>query len=926
MEKILSGFATTLFPALSFESPWMLATLALLPLLWLLLRLTPPAPKTAMFPAIRFLFGLRDNEQTSARTPWWILLLRLLLAVAIILAAAHPVLNAVKVVPNQPLLLVIDDDWASARFWQNRKQELTQALDQAERAASPVRLLSTATPADGTALALSQEMTAADARVLAQALVPKPWTAERAAMLRLLEAMPRPDKPMRVVWLSNGLEDAQTPALMETFQRLGGGVTVLADHPATLPHVLLPPRTDAGGMSAEVSRVVDQGADSLAVRALNERGQVLGRFETTFEPGTKNATLRLSLPGELRNQVARLDIENETTAAAVVLLDERWRRHPVGIVSLKGEMAVPLLDDSYYVERALTPIAEIRRGTITALLKQELAVLFLGDHGSLTKEETTALQNWIGKGGILVRFSGPLLAGAEQGDGATALDSLLPVRLRSGSRVLGGAMSWSVPAGLAPFPENSPFFRLPVDHIQVSKQVLAEPSLDLNEKTWAHLSDGTPLVTAARRGEGWSVLFHTTAGPEWSDLALSGLFVDMLRRLNALSLGMPGRDDGLALAPQEILDGFGRLSSPSTSAHALTAAELEKAVPGPLTPPGIYGSVTARHALNLSPSLPRLAALKERPGVDMRSYGGLPVEQDLLPWLLSFALFLALIDTIASLALRGVFSGRRMGGKTMVWAALGLLAVAGGNTSDARAAATEDDAFLLQVTAHTPLAYVLTHDPQIDQISRDGLIGLNRILDYRTTAAMGEPIGIDIEQDSLYFYPSLYWPVTASQQPPSPAARDKINDYLRRGGMILFDTGTDNGFSAPLPRNDPTLARLSAGLKIPSLAPVTESHVLSRTFYLMRDFPGRFGGEPVWAATETSSNDGVSPVIIGAGGWAAAWATDARGQPRFAVIPGGERQREMAYRFGVNWIMYALTGNYKADQVHTPAILERLGR
>ena len=57
-----------------------------------------------------------------------------------------------------------------------------------------------------------------------------------------------------------------------------------------------------------------------------------------------------------------------------------------------------------------------------------------------------------------------------------------------------------------------------------------------------------------------------------------------------------------------------------------------------------------------------------------------------------------------------------------------------------------------------------------------------------------------------------------------------------------------------------------------------------------------------------------------------AWAVDGNGRPMFAVVPGGEQQREWAFRFGVNLVMYALTGNYKTDQVHVPALLERLGK
>ena len=104
-------------------------------------------------------------------------------------------------------------------------------------------------------------------------------------------------------------------------------------------------------------------------------------------------------------------------------------------------------------------------------------------------------------------------------------------------------------------------------------------------------------------------------------------------------------------------------------------------------------------------------------------------------------------------------------------------------------------------------------------------------------------------------------------------------------------------------------------------------HVLTRAFYLVQDFPGRWTGGQLWVERhEGGVNDGVSSLIIGSHDWAAAWALDDRRRPMFAVVPGGERQREYAFRFGINLAMYAMTGNYKADQVHLPAILERLGQ
>ena len=121
-----------------------------------------------------------------------------------------------------------------------------------------------------------------------------------------------------------------------------------------------------------------------------------------------------------------------------------------------------------------------------------------------------------------------------------------------------------------------------------------------------------------------------------------------------------------------------------------------------------------------------------------------------------------------------------------------------------------------------------------------------------------------------------------------------------------------------------------------ALEPVPEHHVLTKSFYLLRTFPGRFEGGSLWVEAETPRDsdqgrqarrvDGVSSIIITSNDLASAWAIDDGGRPLYPVVPGGERQREIAFRVGINIIMYVLTGNYKADQVHVPALLERLGQ
>ncbi len=900
--------------ALSFAVPWALAGLALLPVIWWLLRLTPPMPTIIRFPPVRLLLKLKTREESSAKTPLWLLIVRLTLAAAVILAAAHPLLNAgTRLTGKGPLVVIVDDGWAAAGNWPARRSTLSGFADHAEREGRPMVVLTTA-PGENDAAAVRM-MAAGDARKRFQGLQPKPWPTDRGKALKplLAERSLGDSRPGDVVWLSDGLEEPGGKPLADylpSLQRLGA-VTVISEPPPRLAMVLRPPEADGGALKLVAERPSPEGVASVRVRAVADDGTLLAREKLTFASGDAQATAELTLPTELLNRLARLEIEDAGTAGAVVLTDERWRRRPVGLVSGAGSgTQQPLLSDTYYLDRALKPFTEIRRGSVGELLNRPLAVLVLADPGQISPANQRAIRDWMETGGVILRFAGPLLAKSTSDDRA---DPLLPVRLRVGDRVIGGSMSWNRPAHLAPFEAASPFHGLAVSNeVVVRRQVLAQPALDLPGKTWARLDDGTPLVTADRRGKGWLILVHTTANAEWSNLPLSGLFVEMLRRVVALSQGVAAKSSGPPLEPLAILDGFGRLGPAPASARAIPADGFEAAAVTTATPPGYYGDRTARRALNLSAGLPRPRPIAGLPAGVARAHYGKAPEVDFRPALLTLAMLLALLDLAASLALRGMLYLRRAAPAAAIMLAL----MSGG----ARAAGPET--FALENSLETRLAYVLTGDREIDDTSRAGLTGLNVVLARRTAAELGPPQGVDPNRDELAFFPFLYWPVTPNAAAVGETARANVNKFLKNGGTILFDTRSAGGNA-----DVSSLRELARGLDIPPLVPVPPDHVLTRAFYLISEFPGRWNGSTLWVERAGERiNDGVSPVIAGGNDWAAAWAIDDAQRPIYPVVPGGERQREMAYRFGINLVMYTLTGNYKSDQVHIPAIMKRLGQ
>jgi len=911
---------------MGFAAPWLLVALAALPVLVWLLRVTPPAARRQSFPAIRLLRDLPAVEETPSRTPWWLLLLRILAAALIILGLSRPIWGPGAAVGGAgPLLIVMDDGWAAAADWPARVASASGALEAAGREGRRVALLTTAAAETGEAPRVSGLMPAEEARARLAALRPKAWAPDPAGAVAALVAF-RGQQPGAFVahYVTDGVEHqpggyaALTAALAE------GGALTLARAEAQPARMLMPPRAEADRLALRVAQLPVAGAGTAAVLARTGDGRTLARAEIAIPAGAREGEAVLELPVEIRNQVVRLDLEPAAGAAGVVLLDERFRRRPVGLLaSTETQADVPLIGDLYYLDRALSPYAEIRRGTLDALLARQLAVLILADRDLSDAREREAVNRWVREGGMLIRFAGPRMAENP--------DPLLPVPLRAGERQLGGAMTWERSQPLAPFPEGSPFAGLPVSaEILVERQVLAEPSAQLSARSWARLADGTPLVTFETRGAGRVVLFHVTAQAEWSNLPLSGLFVDMLRRLVALSAGVAGNEGGALLAPLESLDGFGRLGAAPPAAAAIAASQVEGAVPSPRQPPGWYGAqgrVSAgqgddaaayRRALNLSAGIAPPAPVGAAPsGAGVVTIGGIAADRDLGPWLLAAALLLLAFDMLVSLGLRGLLLRPALRGVLLA------MAVAAPAMAQAPGASQAGDG---SPSLATRLAYVVTGDAGVDETLRQGLAGLSDFVNRRSAAALAEPLAVVPGQDELAFFPLLYWTILPDAPAPNAAAVAALNGFMRNGGIILFDTrdeGSGEGFS---PGARAALRRVTRELSVPPLALVADDHVLRRAFYLLQDLPGRFTGGQVWVARDGDrANDSVSPVIVGGHDWAAAWAVDARGGNPHAVIPGGARQRILAYRFGMNLVIYALTGNYKGDQVHVPAILERLG-
>lgn len=940
---------------LAFASPWVLLALLALPVIWYLLRLTPPKPRSEFFPPFVILEQLRATEDTPAQSPWWLTLLRLAMAALVILAMAGPVFNPgeTPLRGEGPLLVVIDDGWASADSVELVQKSALSMVSAAEEAGRTVAIARTTDLAD----VAIEPLRAADARALLESGDNRAARPDHTLTAQRVQTAIAQTQFGEAVFFSDGLaRREETRALLGMLATINGPLLLARPQTSSLV-ALRPVENRPSNMVGTAIRSDSAASLPLRITAYDKNGLPLATAPALFAAGETEADFELSQPVEIRNQIVRVVVDNAQNAGAVQLLDDSNRRRVVGLISgQSADISQPLLSPLYYINRALLPFSDLRAAdtanideAVDDLLNQNVSAMVLADVGTLPEQAREQITGFLEEGGLVIRFAGPRLA-------ANPASALLPVELVQGDRFIGGALSWETPKSVAPFEPASPFFGLktPGD-VTVSRQVLALQSQDLENRTWARLEDGTPLVTASQLGEGWLVLFHVNSDNNWSNLPLSGTFVEMLRRTVNLarSTGVKPLDDAqLRLPPMEVLDGRGSMVPPPLGVKPLVLEGTAEPQVSLENPPGFYGTEDGFRALNLMGEADTLTTLQPSmvPAGTQTMTLATSSSFTLRPWLLLAAMVLFLADCLAVLWFAGLLKGSAgkpakplarpasANSAILLAAILGLFAWGGAYVPEAMAqSATAEDGLDYSAALRTRFAYVVNGNDEIDRISRAGLLGLTRFVASRTALEPGDPVGVDVATDELSFYPFLYWAVDQGTPSPGEEAMARVDAYMKQGGTVLFDTrdqisGVLNNGSG----GNRKLREILASLDVPPLEPVPSDHVLTKAFFLLDSFPGRFQGGDLWveqigAADEAElrparAGDGVSTIMITSNDFAGAWAIDEQSRSLLPITPPVPGQREYAFRVGVNIVMYTMTGNYKADQVHVPALLERLGQ
>jgi Domain of unknown function (DUF4159)/Aerotolerance regulator N-terminal len=904
----------TMFGPFGFTMPLALLALIGLPIIWLVVRAIPPRAQDNVFPPAEILRTLPKTEETPAKAPPWLAILRAIAMVLAIIGLSGPVLNPPQTQDDRPLLIVIDNGWSAAPNW---SQTIEEASAAARSATGPVRIIGTAPQA------LEQDridvLLPARAAANLAASVPQPILSDHMGTAGRLSGLPT---GQRVLWFSDNVARPGTPNLARALGRLGSVKLRVIASP-----VVAITRAEATSDGFSLTLLGSAAAKTdVTLAALNTRSRAIAEAQMPLT----NAAVTLPVETALTRDVAALQVTGARSAGGVYLLDAFDRRVRTGLVAARQDDQ-PLLSDAHYLEEALRPYAEITRGDIERLASSGLDAILLPDAAALPAREEEALKAFVTKGGILVRFAGPRLISA----GASAT---LPAPIAPDARALRGALAWDTAGSLGGFDRTGPFAGLTIPpEARINQVAVFAPTPEggpsaATPQIWARLNDGTALVSAAPLGTGWRVLFHTTAGPAWSDVAFSGLQVSMLRRVLARAASSALPANAIAptapLKPTLVLDGYGNLRAPGSEHLSIAPQNVGNARADARHPPGIYEGGGSRLILQGAPRDTFLPALPLLPGVERISR---PQDSPLAwgPPLLSIGVVMIVLDIILALIFAGQwklptrFKWPSKAVAASVLCALGISAFGWSGDAQAQPLPPSPPASQQRV-GDVSLAYIRTGDAATDARARAGLEGLSRVLAARTSVEPGPVVAVDPSKDDLALFPLLYWLLPDNPMETSSDSARALDRYMKSGGVVFVDS-RGAGREAATAR---AIARAALrGIEAPPLEPVPDGHVLTKAFYILRGFPGRYQNARLWVETEASAaasaNDGVSPLIVGDGDWASAWAS-APAIVQYGANSVTQRNQEIATRVGVNVVLYALTGNYKADQVHFETLLKRL--
>ena len=894
------------FSKIFFTYPFFLLAFFLFPFIWRFLKTVPPSPKLKKFPAIVFLAKNKSMDNKPEKNSNLIVVLRLLLLSFIILGFSQPQINRSNndIVSN---LIIIDNSRFSSLAWKSTINKITQLILENNNEQNNFSIITTTESTKNNLFYLHGKNSSEILESLSS-LKPFPWDPNYSLLKKKINNFEK--KFDNIYWFTEPIDIKDKTGLFDELSK--NNIKIFNINEEKIPPIIKFKSQKNDNFNFEIFhplKIFNEG--TIDCYSFDNRLLFKTSFKTNLiqQQNFYVSEVQLAVPSSLKNKIDYFRFNNINSSSTKVFLSETQKKKTVGIIETNQNNQTLNFDSgNYFVEKALKTNFEIKKNSFDKILDKEIKLLFVDDQFINYDESIEELEKWINDGGTLVKFAGENFI--------KDIESLSHKKLRSafsltGKKIsIGGKLSLKQSLNLLEVSDESPLHGLEIpNEIEITKYIESSPSSSYrNINVWLRLENGTPLISSISQSKGQIILFHIPCNTTWSNLTLSYFFVDILQKIVDQSKGVKLRENR-TLKPFKNLDAFGELVDPSPQSLNITNINMLKTLKINFNhPPGLYKDVYGIYALNSGRSNQlkfKLSRFNNKISFDQK-YNEKNI--NLRNSLFVLAIFLFITDTIVTL-----FSRQLLNFKKLIFSIFFLFL----------SISLELKAEKIEISeiSENKIGYILNGNPEIDEVSYNGLKNLSDIITQKTAAIFTDPKSIDLKKDKLFSFPLIYW-ATNTEVKSLPK---KIKQYINDGGLLLIDCKLNQDeiiIDKCLKRFETLLESNFPG----NLEILNKSHAIAKSFYLLKNFPGR-RNEPVFFFKSNSLKfDNASSVVFGNNDWTGAWAKNNEDDFLFPILENNPNQRNMSFRFGLNLLIYSLTGNYKTDQVHIPEILKRMDK
>lgn len=868
-----------IFKRISFENSLILWLLLSLPIIFFISKLRPQKKYFGKFAGFFILKQIETTSNIPKNSPLWLKVLRTIFGFCLIIGFSGPYLiEHSNQTDKKPILFIVENDVALGNEIDEINNSIKAIITNPNNIGREYKIIALFDPQKilENNKSINFQIDVANFKINRETIIPK------------IKAI---NNEYEIHYFTNDIE-SQSDNLFFEILKTKSNNNIFAHRPqknfATIKTITNDNNTLKLGIFATKS-------DIFKINAFDKNGQNIAKFNAN-----SNAA-NLTIGQDKISKIAYFEIEGQKNAGGVFIIDKNLIK-PIVLSPKLINTEQPLISDAHFIWSSLKIFANPIDLEFDKIHKQNPNAIIFGDIAGFNNNETRILKNYMENGGTIIRFIGPKAI-------ANPNDEILSANISSQIHKITTGFGVK-PVVLLPFAKNSSF-----SNIQIPQNILVQNSIHFAQSAKpseiiAQLSDGSPYLSMKNFGRGKLYMFHINAAPIWSNAALSTFHMELIKEIiiqskfivkNAYDLNIQ-----TTLNQTIEINKNGNLNRELERINSINTPITSEIFANEKLPPGLYENDGNALALNIGASFKNAKIINLPDFIKISN-----AENDKNKFsdiFLIIAFILLFLDVIlTSTNLKNIFKF------AILIYAFNLFSP---NLSYAQITTLKDD---------LKLAYIITNDQANDKQSQSGLLGLANALEQRTNIEPNGTIGINLEKDELAKHPIIYWLIPKNGMEISQKSRDALNKYMQNGGILFIDTqalGMENS------RAQNNLKKAVYGLKIPPLEKVPPDHVLKKSFYLLQNFQGFYKNSSLWvesaASKDVSANDGVTPIIISDGNFARLWA-GSKGQS-ITTIFGGNFDDELGIRAGINIIIYALTGQYKGDQIHINSILKKFNR